>query len=87
MLSVLIVIIGGVFTLVFNLLDKIPSLDFTLPDNVFEGIGSFFNALAFFLPMHTIATIFELKLLIIGVRLAYAVILRVKSFIPFVGGD
>lgn len=87
MITILIFILGGCFSLAFLLVSSLPSFDITLPFTAFNVLQDLFNGIAFFLPMNTIATIFSIKLAVVGFRFAWAIILRIKSFIPLLGGD
>lgn len=82
MLKILITIIGFCFKVVFTLLDALPGLDFTIPEGILDNMASFFNGVAFFLPMSSIALLFEIKMTVLSFRLAWSVFLRVKSFVP-----
>ncbi|MBE6852739.1 MAG: hypothetical protein E7505_04610 [Ruminococcus sp.] len=86
MLSIILFIFKMVFTLAYNLLDALPTLDFTIPVNLFDNIVEFFNGVAFFIPMAPILVLFELKLLVIQFRIFWALCMRVKSFIPTISG-
>lgn len=87
MLTLILFIISSVFTLALNLLDSLPTLSFSIPFTVFDVFQDIFYSINFFLPMNTIILIFEIKLSLIAFRIAYSIILRIKSFIPTLGGD
>lgn len=87
MLTLILFIISSVFTLCFNLLDSLPTLSISIPFTVFDVFQDIFYCINFFLPMNTIILIFEIKLSLIGFRIVYSIILRIKSFIPTLGGD
>lgn len=82
MITIIMFVLTGVFTLVSNLLNGLPFLTFQIPFESFQNIQSLFNGIAFFLPIGTISLIFEIKLGLIGFRIIWSIILRVKSFIP-----
>lgn len=86
MISILLAILKGLFTLVSNFIDALPSMDLTIPDNLFDGISGFFNGVAFFLPMGPIFLLFQIKLFVISFRIFWAIFMRIKSFIPGISG-
>lgn len=75
-----------VFSLSFShlvgLLPKINVPVFTVPPVITDIV----NALWYFLPMKTIGGIAALGFIISCVRLTFALIVRLKSFVPFSGG-
>lgn len=87
MLTLILFIISSVLTFVMNLLDSLPTLSISIPFTVFDVFQDIFYSINFFLPMNTIIAIFEIKLSLIAFRIAYSIILRIKSFIPTLGGD
>lgn len=86
MITIILAIFAGVFTLGITLLDALPSLDFTLPMSFMDNISGFFNGVAFFLPVGSLLALFEIKMLVISFRLFWALCMRVKSFIPTISG-
>ena len=86
MITILLAILSGVFMLGLSLLDALPSLDFTLPLSFMDNISSFFNGVAFFLPVGALLGLFQIKMMIISFRLFWALCMRVKSFIPTISG-
>lgn len=76
---------NGVIYIITLLLDLIP--DFDLP--IFEVPRDLLQILSYawyFLPMGTISTLFMLSIFITGIRYTWSIVLRIKSFIPFLGG-
>lgn len=86
MLSILLFILGAVFTLSSGLIDLLPSFDFTFSLDFMTTASDFLNGVAFFLPVAPLLALFEIKLLIISFRMFWALCLRVKSFIPTISG-
>lgn len=86
MLTVLLFILGSVFTIGFVLLDSLPTLNFTIPVDIFTNIGGFFNGVAFFLPVSALLVLFQLKMLVLTFRIFWSLVMRVKSFIPTISG-
>lgn len=68
-----------------HLVGSLPTINipsFTIPTVIIDIV----NALWYFLPMKTVGGIFAAGLAITIFRLVLALILRLKSFIPFMGG-
>lgn len=66
-------------------------LDFVLPvisipEGVFNGLGTLIGFAAFFLPLSAILPIFIIKFALTNFDLIWKLILRIKSFIPTMGG-
>lgn len=87
MLTLIMFLISSFYTMSIGLLDTLPTLSISIPFTLFDVFQDIFNGINFFLPMNTIFLIFEAKLSLIGLRLAFSIILRIKSFIPTLGGD
>lgn len=86
MLTILLFILGGLFTFSSGFIDILPSLDFTFPADFMTTASDFLNGVAFFLPVGPLLALFEFKLLIISFRMFWALCMRVKSFIPTISG-
>lgn len=86
MVTILLAILSGIFSLGLLLISSLPSLDFTLPTGFMDNISSFFNGVAFFLPVSALFALFEIKMLVISFRLFWSFCMRVKSFIPTISG-
>ena len=78
-----------ILTAIFNfaswLIDRLPTLsipELSLPSTIRDVI----TICWYFLPMDTIGVIFAIGVGITLFRLLLAVILRIKSFIPFISG-
>lgn len=82
MLSVILFILGCIFSVGFTLLDSLPTLNFTIPTDLFNNISGFFNGVAFFLPIAPLLVLFQLKMLVVTFRIFWSLVMRVKSFIP-----
>lgn len=66
-------------------------LDFVLPTisipaGVFDGLGTLIGFAAFFLPLGSILPIFLIRFGLTNFDLIWKVVLRLKSFIPTMGG-
>lgn len=67
------------------LLSLLPSVDITIPNGVFDWLISTCNTVAYILPIKALMPIFILMLSINAFKIAWALVLRVKSFIPMMG--
>lgn len=68
-------------------IDLIPSADFKLPDTSFDILNSTFACIGFLLPVGAITPIVVYIGLREAFRLAYAVWLVIKSYIPTISGS
>ncbi len=84
-------ITDAILTFVYNcisgLIDMMPVIEFELPQGNFEFLNSTFACLGYLLPMSIIAPILTYIVAREGFRLAYAVWLIVKSYIPTISGS
>lgn len=67
------------------LLDNISSISLSIPDNIFEGLNSIFNCLGFLFPISGLLIILGTSFSIKGFQIIWALIIRIKSFIPTMG--
>lgn len=67
------------------LLDNISSISLSIPDNIFEGLNSIFNCLGFLFPISGLLIILGTSFAIKGFQIIWALIIRIKSFIPTMG--
>lgn len=73
-----------VYQLVISILDLLPSVDIPV-FTVGDVINDLVSVLQFLLPMDTIGNIFAISITITLLRFTFALILRIKSFIPTLG--
>ena len=64
---------------------NLPTIDFALPDNVFDGILQFIQTVAYIMPVKGLLVWVTFTILLDNFRIIWAFILRVKSFIPTMG--
>lgn len=64
----------------------LPSLNFTIPDDIVDTIFNFFSGITYFFPIKALMPIFTFSLAVTGFKILYSLILRVKSFVPGMGG-
>lgn len=67
------------------LVSVLPSVDMSIPSGVFDWIYDIANAVGYLLPIKSLLTILSLSLSITGFQIAWALLLRIKSFIPTMG--
>lgn len=82
MLSVTLFIFSVVFRVALSLINSLPGLSLSLPADLLDDAAEFLNGVAFFLPMSSLVALFEIKITVINFRLAWSILLRIKSFIP-----
>lgn len=68
-------------------LNFLPTFEFSLPDvSIFNYFIDVLSYIAYILPLGHIITIFTLSFFITNFRVIWTIILRIKSFIPTMGG-
>lgn len=82
MLAIILFIFSVVFRVVLGLINALPSFSLTIPADLLTGAADFLNGVSFFLPMQSLIALFEIKIIVINFRLAWSILLRIKSFIP-----
>lgn len=63
----------------------IPGFDLSIPSGVLAAFGDLFGAIGYIVPWRGLIPIFSMSLLFLSVRFGWAVLLRIKSFIPTLG--
>lgn len=76
-----------IYNCISGLIDMMPVINFSLPEGSFELLNSTFACLGYLLPMHIITPILVYVTAREGFRLAYAVWLVIKSYIPTISGS
>lgn len=66
-----------------KLLDLIPEVSLTIPDDMLGSVAFIFQGIAFFLPIGTLSALFSFKLVVWGLRMALAIMRFIRDFIPF----
>lgn len=77
--------ISIVFSPVYALLSLLPDIDLSLPDNIFDSISSILSNVAYVLPVAPLLPILAISLSLSVFRATWALIIRIKSFIPTMG--
>ncbi len=67
------------------LLDLLPSVNVTIPDNAFDTMASAFDCIGFVLPVSTICAVIAFKFALKNAHIVMALVVRIKSFIPTMG--
>lgn len=68
-----------------KLLDGLGSLSISIPDDVFNGFNSIFSNLGYIFPIKGLLVIISISISIKVFQIVWALILRIKSFIPTMG--
>lgn len=67
------------------LLCLLPDVNIAIPDSVFNWLINICNAVGYLLPVKDLIPILLIMVTLTGFRIAWAIVLRVKSFIPTMG--
>jgi hypothetical protein len=67
------------------LLEALPDINLEISANVFDGIETFFANVAYALPVVQLLPILIISNALMLFRVAWAIVIRVKSFIPTMG--
>ena len=78
-------IIDVLLALPLLLIDSLPEVDFKIPDNVINGVSAFLLNLGYFLPFKELMPILVISLSVKIFQIAWALVIRIKSFIPTMG--
>jgi hypothetical protein len=71
--------------LIIKAINQLPDIDFTIPENVFDGLKYIFDGIAYFIPIKALLPILFIDISISVFQIVWALILRIKSFIPTMG--
>lgn len=67
------------------LAQEFPKIELALPDNVFNGIDTFLSNVGYVIPITALMPILVSSLALSSSKIAWALIIRIKSFIPTMG--
>jgi len=67
------------------LLNALPDINIEISENVFNGMETFFGNVAYALPVVQLLPILIISNALMLFRVAWAIVIRVKSFIPTMG--
>lgn len=73
------------YNLLIHAIDKLPDINFSIPDNAFAGLEYIFSGVAYFLPVKALLPIVLVDFSISSFHIVWSIILRIKSFIPTMG--
>lgn len=68
------------------LVSLLPTIDISLPESLFEALGSIFYGVGWCMPVAALSPILVAESALIIFKLVLAIIVRIKSFIPTLGG-
>lgn len=75
-----------IFLVIPNLLiNLLPAITWTIPAGIFDVLGSIMHGLAYFLPLPGLVPILVFSTSFYAVKIVWALLLRIKSFIPTMG--
>lgn len=72
-------------TPILKILQALPQFEFELPTDIYGGFAGFAECLGFVLPMPLILTVLGMKISFYTFKIGMALIVRIKSFVPFWG--
>lgn len=82
-------IIDAIFSVILAvpnaLLGALGSVSLSIPGGFIQGLGSVFSSINYFVPIRSLLPIVVIELAVIGFKIIWAIVLRVKSFIPSMG--
>lgn len=80
-------ITDALFNIVYSLIGWLPDLSFSVPDGFKSAFFDFFNMVVYFFPIRLIIPIVIISFSYNSFKFIWKVVLRVKSFIPGLGGN
>lgn len=78
-------ILKVLFMPIYTFIHIIPVIDFELDMNILRNLISIFSCIGYVLPMPLIYIIFGIRFTIRFAQIIWALVIRVKSFIPTMG--
>lgn len=78
-------ILDVLFYLPLLLFKALPSFDFSIPDNVYNGIETLCTNIGYVVPLKALLPIFATSITLSLFQIGWALIIRIKSFIPTMG--
>lgn len=67
------------------LINMLPTISITLPENLVYSISNIFAGLGYFLPVGLILALLGIQIALMSSRILVALVVRIKSFIPTMG--
>jgi len=68
-----------------SLLDNLENVSIEIPADIFEGLNSIFSCLGFMFPIAGLMLILLVSFSIKAFQIIWALVIRIKSFIPSMG--
>lgn len=78
-------ILDVLFYLPLLLFKALPAVDFSIPDNVYNGIETFCTNIGYVVPFNALLPILVTSFSLSAFQIAWALVIRIKSFIPTMG--
>lgn len=78
-------ILNFIFLPVKGLLALLPDVSFSIPEGVVEGLSNIFSMLGFIFPIKGLLVILTISISIKVFQIIWALVIRIKSFIPTMG--
>lgn len=78
-------IITSVIDFITGVIDKLPNIEFNIPDNVLEGYSYIAQYINYFVPVSELMPILAISVSLSVFHIIWAIVLRIKSFIPTMG--
>lgn len=78
-------ILDLILSIPIALLDALPDINIEISENVFDGMETFFGSVAYALPVVQLLPILIISNVLMLFRVAWAIVIRIKSFIPTMG--
>lgn len=75
-------ILNILFAVPLLILDSLPSVEFSFPDNIYNGLETLLSNVAYVVPITALMPILVSSFAISMFKIVWALGLRVKSFIP-----
>lgn len=87
LLSPIIEAVGTFFLdLLVGIVTHLPIVDLVIPENIFSVLDTFTYSIGYILPLGALVPIGLFWVAFGGLKIAIAIIIRIKSFIPMMGG-
>lgn len=78
-------IINVLLSPILLLVKLLPDLSVSISTDVFDGLDTIFQYLAYFLPVGALLPLMLLSIAFSGFQIIMAIVVRIKSFIPTMG--
>jgi hypothetical protein len=79
-------IVTSVINFITGVIDKLPNIDFDIPESALSGFAYIAQYINYFVPVAELMPILVMTVSLSVFHIVWAIILRIKSFIPTMGG-